>query len=207
MSSPRIIECQTSFEKIVDELYDPKKMGAMTIFPFLEYQIRQEARKEIARAKDKFTKGETTYKNAVQDLSYIDLSTKDTELPITQEIWRAYNEWYQELAAVAKFPEPLDVNVATLLKYNVGSRGLSMHRDNSHYRNILASLIIEGDALFSVGRTRNDEHPMIIDPWPGEVIFMRAPRAPEEQDLRPYHSVGDVTNLRIALLLRQQKNQ
>jgi hypothetical protein len=101
------------------------------------------------------------------------------------------------------FLTPLGLNDHLLLWYPEGDIGLGAHRDHSKYRNLIVSLTLCGTSRFNL-----HEHPE-AEPYrsflvtPGCAVFMCAPGF-KGRDIRPYHSITDVSEERIALILKQK---
>lgn len=77
------------------------------------------------------------------------------------------------------------------------------HRDESQYRNIITIISLSGEANFNICQDRQTvltAYKML----PGSMMTLRAPRNPDEKNLRPYHSVGPVITERYAIVIRHE---
>lgn len=101
------------------------------------------------------------------------------------------------------FATPLCFNDHLVLRYPPHDVGLGAHRDHSQYVNLIVSLTLCGRSSFNVHDDAESPPKTIFHASPGMAVFMRAPGFLGE-DVRPYHSVTDVSEERIALILKQK---
>lgn len=99
----------------------------------------------------------------------------------------------EHLAAFKTYPfaSKLDFNSMMLQKYDLGSIGITPHRDSLSYINLVCLFNIDGSGRFYVCDDRSGSNAKVIDSSPGSVIFLRAPgflNSPE----RPFHSFTDI---------------
>ncbi|MDQ5851366.1 MAG: hypothetical protein M3380_04700 [Chloroflexota bacterium] len=114
-------------------------------------------------------------------------------------------------AALAKldvypFTTRLNLNALVLQKYEQGSLGITPHRDQLSYINLVCVFMIEGQGRFCLcaDRSGNDSH--AIDATPGRVIFMRAPGLLGATK-RPFHYVTDIQAPRYTFGVRQHRDR
>lgn len=84
--------------------------------------------------------------------------------------------------------------------YEPQAIGISLHKDESRYRNMIVICVIEGDAEFRVITSSGEK---VLNLKVGDVIFMRAPGF-MGKDLRPQHAVHNITSPRLTITLRQE---
>jgi hypothetical protein len=102
------------------------------------------------------------------------------------------------------FRSDLDFNDHLILWYAEGDVGLGAHRDHSKYRNLIVSITLIGQSRFNI-HEHFDEPPFLsFKVTSGCAVFMVAPGY-RGRDIRPYHSVTDVSQERIALILKQKE--
>jgi hypothetical protein len=80
-------------------------------------------------------------------------------------------------------------------KYPQGSIGLTLHRDESRYVNLISIFVLKGEAPFLVSLDRDLSCPIATHTRAGDLVLLRAPRGMEnvtEKRLRPFHAVGQV---------------
>lgn len=105
------------------------------------------------------------------------------------------------------FATPLNLNEMMLNRYEVGSIGITPHRDHISYRNLVVLLVLEGEGLFRVAAARSGQGARAVPAPPGHAIFMRAPGFPGFGDDagRPFHYVAEITRRRTVFGLRQEE--
>lgn len=86
--------------------------------------------------------------------------------------------------------------------YSDNSEGMSPHRDHIRYINLVALVLLEGEADFSVCEDRSGKSSKVIQARPGDVILMKAPGFCGE-DSRPFHQVRNIKGRRLIVGLRQ----
>lgn len=90
------------------------------------------------------------------------------------------------------------------IRYQPGLVGISSHRDGKSFINIVAVLVLEGDARFCVCSDRYGNNACEIENPPGSLLLMRAPGFLGE-DVQPFHFVDHVRSTRTTLAFRQKK--
>ncbi|HXK39447.1 MAG TPA: hypothetical protein VJ837_01295 [Candidatus Paceibacterota bacterium] len=101
------------------------------------------------------------------------------------------------------FAMPLCFNDHLVLRYPPHDVGLGAHRDHSQYVNLIVSLTLCGESSFNVHDDAESPPRTTFRSSSGIAVFMRAPGFLGE-NVRPYHSVTDVSEERIALVLKQK---
>ncbi len=96
---------------------------------------------------------------------------------------------------------PLRFNDLILQRYELGSRGITPHRDHVRYVGLVAIVVLSGSARFFVcaDRTAHDAHE--VPAPPGHLLLMRAPGFHGRRD-RPFHFLTDVKARRYAFAVR-----
>ena len=87
-------------------------------------------------------------------------------------------------------------------RYQLGSVGITPHRDHVKYTGLVAIVILSSRARFSVCVDRSGRQPREIPSPPGQLLLMRAPGFHGRRD-RPFHFVTAVTQRRYSFGLRQ----
>jgi hypothetical protein len=99
------------------------------------------------------------------------------------------------------FATPLQFNDHLLLRYLPHEVGLSAHKDNSMYRNLIVSVTLRGHARFNIHPDAESPPTCSFATRPGMVVFMRAPGFFHE-DIRPFHSITAVKEERLSLIFK-----
>ncbi len=99
------------------------------------------------------------------------------------------------------FQSPLRFNEVSAQRYTPGKLGISPHRDEKRYKNIIAICVVEGNAEFYTTTDRVGGIEMPIPVKPGDVIFMKAPGF-KNCDLCPLHAVRNITSPRLSITYR-----
>ena len=98
---------------------------------------------------------------------------------------------------------PVPFNDLIVQRYQVGSRGITPHRDHITYRNIVLLVNLSGRARFFLCADRSGRGRREIPMLPGGVLLMRAPGFAGRED-RPFHMLCDVTAPRVGLGYRHE---
>ena len=118
----------------------------------------------------------------------------------------SFQVWLDEhLKRLEEYPFEiaLDHNSLELLKYESGSIGITPHRDNFRYKNLICIFIIGGRGKFYTCSDRSGIDAQEIDTSPGNVILMKAPGFLYQKE-RPFHFVTDIQETRYVFGLRQE---
>lgn len=99
------------------------------------------------------------------------------------------------------FQFPLHFNEVSAQRYTPGELGISPHRDEKRYKNIIAICIVEGDAEFYTTTDRVGGIETLVLVKPGDVIFMKSPGF-KNCDLCPLHAVRNITSPRLSITYR-----
>jgi len=86
-------------------------------------------------------------------------------------------------------------------RYNQASEGMSPHRDHIRYTHLVALVVLDGAANFSVCEDRSGANNKNINSQPGDVILMLAPGF-SDGDKRPFHQVRNIVGPRHSFGLR-----
>ncbi|MDV2997102.1 MAG: hypothetical protein N4J56_006807 [Chroococcidiopsis sp. SAG 2025] len=110
----------------------------------------------------------------------------------------------EHLTAVTSYPfaTKLNFNTMVLQKYELGSLGITPHRDRSSYINLACIFTIGGQGKFYLCDDRCGSNAQAIDSHPGSVLFLRAPGFMNSPQ-RPFHYVNEIQSVRYTYGLRQ----
>jgi|GEM_PF-4356355 len=189
-------------ELIANELYSPAHAGTRIITDVLPLDFRLALLEQLRQGP--FTQVPPIYHNSVQDFSRFGEDTHALEsLPesagLIKELAAAHAQFYDCLGHLALF-EPTAKITYSAHHFPLGSFGISTHRDELRYRNLIAIYVISGNRQFHAGKTREEIAP--LENPPGSVILLRAPRKKGEGKLRPYHCVTTPATERYTLSFR-----
>ena len=104
------------------------------------------------------------------------------------------------------FATRLNFNALVLQKYDQGSLGITPHRDQLSYINLVCVFMIAGQGRFCICADRSGNNAQAIDATPGRVILMRA-LGLLGATTRPFHYVTDIQAPRYTFGLRQQRDR
>lgn len=132
--------------------------------------------------------------------------TYSRDFPKESILWRLSQELEQLLTTTNLniFSTPLSFNEITAQLYPVHTTGISPHKDESRFKNIIVICVIEGEGEFYVTSDREGNNKNIVITKPGDILFMRAPGFNHE-NIRPIHGVQNITAKRLSLTLRQEE--
>ncbi|MDP3792151.1 MAG: dihydroneopterin aldolase [bacterium] len=103
------------------------------------------------------------------------------------------------------FVVPINFNDMSLQKYEVGSVGITPHKDGKSRINLVCVFNLIGKAEFALCNDRSGSNSKFLDTTPGNVIIMRAPGF-FHSTFQPFHFVRNITEERIVFGLRQKSN-
>ncbi|MEX0759252.1 MAG: hypothetical protein WD100_06705 [Tistlia sp.] len=109
------------------------------------------------------------------------------------------------LGALAEPPiAPPCFNDLVVQRYAVGSAGISAHRDNLRYRDLVVLLTLSGQARLLVCDDRSGSGAEPVDIAPGRLLLMRAPGFAGLEE-RPFHFLERVAARRYGIGLRHDR--
>ncbi len=189
-------------DAIARDLYDPEKIGCISIKDFLFQDFRNTLCDELR--KGPFARQQQVYKNAQQDLCFFFVEQEHNSYPNLALLHRLYEHVHGVLARKAGFQEKTKSCIA-VHKYDEGSIGITSHKDERKYANLISIFILAGSAPFCVYRNKQEKVGE-LDAQPGNLILLRAPRSRSE-DNRPIHSIGPVVEERYSICFRESFNK
>jgi len=133
----------------------------------------------------------------------------DYEMPPESPFLKLAAEFQQLLnselkkAELSPFETEPNFTLKHLLRYDVGSVGITPHKDPEKSRNLVVIFCIGGKGRLMQCKDRSLEGAVEIDTTPGNVILMRGPGFINPD--RPFHCVTDVSETRYTFLLRDYK--
>lgn len=101
------------------------------------------------------------------------------------------------------FSSPLSFNDLSLQKYQLGSIGITPHRDGKSRINLICVFILKGSSEFAICDDRSGTNPKFLDTTPGNVIILRGPGF-LDSTFQPFHFVTNIREGRIVFGLRQR---
>lgn len=196
-------------DKVVEELYDFSKFGAVFFPDLLTECARRELLGGIQSAGFLFQKVQRERGPVIQEMDTLYFENNYDllhTLPLLEnavtQLRQEYGELYEKIAVQAGF-SGTQVNSVGVHHYSIGSVGITPHQDFKSDRNLIASFVIDGCAPFGVCNNREKTGAQLFDAGPGSLIFMRAARNECEQKYRPFHFLeGPLLEDRYSILLR-----
>lgn len=186
--------------KIINEI---AAIGAASV-PLLSEEFRLELLLEAASYS--YIKEPSVVGNGTQTVrQQVSSLTSFSALTLYNQLKNAFQNLLSErLAAVKPYPfaTKLNFNSMVLQKYELGSIGITMHRDRSLYINLICIFNIDGLGKFYLCEDRSGTNAKELDSSPGNVIFLKAPGFMNSVK-RPFHFVNDIQTLRYTFGLRQ----
>lgn len=133
--------------------------------------------------------------------SFEDFSSASMYLSLKEAFQTLVDRSFARLE-VYPFDKPLHFNSMALQKYDSGSLGITPHRDQRRYINLVCIFVVGGGGRFHICADRSGIGAREIPAPPGHVIVMRAPGLLGTRD-RPFHYVTDIQQPRYTFGLRQ----
>lgn len=84
-------------------------------------------------------------------------------------------------------------NEVSVLRYRPGSIGITPHRDQRRYAQLIAVITIAGSAPFTLCRNRDGDPIRTWQAEQGSLVLLRGPGLAGDPDARPMHMVGGPT--------------
>ena len=103
---------------------------------------------------------------------------------------------------VYPFATPLQLHEPMLQHYRPGSIGITPHRDQANYINLVAVIVLGGGGQFFVCTDRQGTGLREIAAAPGDMVLLRCPGFTGAEQ-RVFHGVRDIAEARYSLGLRQ----
>lgn len=91
-------------------------------------------------------------------------------------------------------------------RYPAGNIGISPHRDHIRYVHLVVNIVLQGFGRLYICPERSFQDALAIPGAAGDLLLMRAPGF-ANSDHRPFHAIGEVTQERLVLGLRQDSRQ
>jgi hypothetical protein len=126
-------------------------------------------------------------------------------IALKESVQQLFERRLAELTAYP-FESSLVLDRAVLQRYPEGSLGITAHRDNLRYINLICIVVIGGRGRFFVCADRSGRDSREIRADPGMIILMRAPGFMGSSH-RPFHYVTQVEGERFTFGLRQTRRE
>lgn len=94
-----------------------------------------------------------------------------------------------------------------LIKYPVSTLGVGAHKDLSSNVNAIILFNLYGKTTFYTASDKDRSNEKGYSVEPGDIVIMRGPRVPEENDLRPIHYVLDIEEERLVFVCREIEDE
>jgi hypothetical protein len=129
---------------------------------------------------------------------------EDSEFMLLKNIFEACLCGYTDSFSLYPFSFAPVFNAVTLARYEVGSIGITPHRDPLRYKNLICIFILGGKGRFFLCADRSGQDAQEIDASVGRVIFLRCPGF-MGINKRPFHFLTDIEETRYSFILRQER--
>ena len=90
-----------------------------------------------------------------------------------------------------------------LIHYPISDLGVDIHKDLSSNVNLIVFYNLIGSAEVQTYSNKAGDSPQSHRVEAGDASVMRAPRSPDEPDIRPYHAVKEVRVERTVIVIRE----
>ena len=190
--------------RILDELVRIGATSVKLLTDEFRMALLQEAEGYVYEAEDEVVgSGDSTVH---QNMSSFSNFANDSNYYLLRNAFQALLDAAFATLDVYPFATRLNFNALVLQKYDQGSLGITPHRDQLRYINLVCVFMIEGQGRFCLcgDRSGNDTH--ALDATPGRVIFMRAPGLLGATK-RPFHYVTDIQAPRYTFGVRQHRDR
>jgi len=185
---------------IADELYDKSKLGGIVVPDFLSTGLRECLLAEVTKLS--YKEAPKRYGRAYQELSCSELEAGAIhDFPAICLLRETVLPSYEQIALRAHFENRLMLNSVVVNRFERGSTGITPHRDENKYINVIYIFVISGEAAFYVCTDRKKSCVEELPAMPGSLILLRAQRNANEKG-RPMHAVGPVTKERHTISFR-----
>lgn len=202
------IDRKSLVDTVAQNLYDDTQRGVMVFRNALNEQFRELLLQECLNNVTLYEPKRGKYKNAMQDFESVTVHPTDFGAIAP---WRAAHLLYygfEKYAAALGAACQFDVDTTpemSIQRYKRFAKGLSCHRDERAFRNLIALFVVDGTAPFIVSDDREGTNAMHVPASPGSLILMRAPRH-DAEDKRPYHELREAISERYSIGIRYKKN-
>lgn len=193
----------TSLIKIVNDLYDFSRQGVVLIPNAIPSYHIQQLQEELFDHKELFRPAPREYGIAEQEFNhfYLDeINEPEKTLPTLCTLQHGYRQWRNQFGATAKIE--CGKTTVAVNQYCRGAKGISAHRDELSYVNLIAVATITGEATLTVHHREEETKYQLKT---GSLLLMRAPRSAQEKEYRPRHSLHSVLQERYAVIFREHK--
>jgi hypothetical protein len=203
---PNMSELLTVGIDLEEEFKEIERVGAVS-FPFLSGEYREYLVK-VSQSLSYYRRQESVGsigKEVRQQMEACEVFPADSPFVHLRD---EFQVWLgEEVSKFTKSPfnPELNFNDLVVQRYQVGSLGITPHRDGASYLNLVALFMLEGEADFYLCDDRTGTNPKQVDTTPGNVLLMRAPGF-LESDIQPFHYVTNVRNSRTNFALRQKRS-
>ncbi|MEK7642800.1 MAG: hypothetical protein AAB392_03330 [Patescibacteria group bacterium] len=193
----------TDYKSLCQKLYDPKDCGVVVVKRALSPILAISIRHELEENRRNYVPRPKHYGTTMQGLSSWDFERAILRnykyLAVLDSHYSAFSDRLHEHMGPCQKVDEISVNSSF---YKVGSLGIGPHRDNSFSINFVAIYIISGSNEFCTARDKSKNEEIQFETVPGDLVLMRAPRNPAENDLRPIHYVGEIKSDRYIVVFR-----
>lgn len=189
-------------------MYEPSHIGGLLVKSALKDEFLELLRKEVLGARRYLLKGPEVYINAAQNIYVRDvpiINRYGYPTPFCSELERAYLESiYNPIAEMIGFSGKNFLSPITINMYPKGG-GISYHRDESRYTNLIGAIAVHGAAEFSFARNKDGDGELAFGINPGDLVLMRSriEQYITKEDLRPCHKIIALSE-RYSILIRNR---
>ncbi len=180
--------------------------GACSL-PLLNRELCEKMTVEAEKYSTDFKTAESEYgKNKVkQRFVYFRGYPKESLLwKISKDLSETLNDGIRKLPQLP-FESPITFTEVSAQRYEKGELGITPHRDEKFYRNIVVVCVVDGEGDFYLTTDRVSGIETSIPAKVGDVIFMKAPGF-KDCNRGPLHAVRNISSRRLSITYRQEEN-
>ena len=194
-------------QSFVDNLYNPNASGISILEQFLDLKKLDEINQFIEENQHQFQEKREKYIDNNQKVALLYRGPFDMqalESTIFNDIVQTYKNIRNEVNKLSKIPFSQGDSIEIkLIHYPLSELGVGNHKDLSSNVNLIVFFNLSGATDIKTYANKAGDNPVSHFITPGDISLMRGPRLNESVDIRPYHGVEKVSEVRTVLVIRE----
>lgn len=194
-------------QDFVSRLYDPLDSGIEILDGFVDKSSLDRVNNCVNQNAALFVEKREKYIENNQQVALLYRGNFDLEAMKDSVFSDIFDEYIAIRSAVGAhsdipFVQGSSIEVK-LIRYPVSDLGVGIHKDLSSNINLIVFFNLQGRADVETFSDKEGSDPVSHLMEEGFVSLMRAPRSPDEPDIRPYHGVFKIPEERTVLVIRE----